>query len=67
MDVVLPAFQAARAQHLMEFFEGIIEATGHTFQQRTFGVSGVGTIEPKNIEAILSTQFTGQLPCAFHE
>ncbi|KAK0116170.1 hypothetical protein ONS95_013200 [Cadophora gregata] len=30
-----------------------------TFEQNLLGVSGIDTIDPKNIEAVLSTQFTG--------
>lgn len=29
-----------------------------TFEQRLLGISGINTIDPKNIEAILGTEFT---------
>lgn len=38
----------------------LIERTGDTFEQVILGARGIDTRDPKNIEAILSTQFNGK-------
>lgn len=38
----------------------IVDRTGTTFEQNLLGMRGIDTVDPVNIEAILSKQFTGQ-------
>ena len=52
--------------HILRFFTDLIKAVPPTFEQKLFGISGVDTIDPKNIEAVLGTQFTG-IPIFFPE
>lgn len=41
-------------------FVQIVEDNGNTFEQRLLGTSGIDTIDPVNIEAVLSKQFNGK-------
>jgi len=44
----------------MKWFVEIVDKVGvPTFEQRLLGARVINTIDPKNIEAILSTQFNG--------
>lgn len=56
----MKGFNANQAGMILSFFTSLIEETGVTFEQIILGGRGVGTIDPKNIEAILSTQFDGK-------
>lgn len=59
LDLIVSAFQAAKQGRILQYFDALVSRTGHTFEQRLLGVSGIDTIDPDNIEAILSTQFKG--------
>lgn len=43
----------------MQFFLSVIEESGYTFEQALLGARGIDTVDPENIEAVLSTQFSG--------
>lgn len=51
----------ARHKTLQLFLE-LIEESGTTFEQNVLGSRGFATIDPENIEAILSTNFAGTTP-----
>ncbi|KAL1304470.1 hypothetical protein AAFC00_003462 [Neodothiora populina] len=57
IDLIVQAFQAANAGHILKFFGSMIETHGATFEQNLLGARGIDTVDPENIEAILSTQF----------
>ena len=57
IDLMVEAFKADQAGAIMAFFLSIIERTGTTFEQILLGSRGIDTIDPKNLEAVLSTQF----------
>lgn len=57
LDLIFDAFKAARQGYILQFFDKLVNRTGNTFEQRLLGVSGVDTIDPENIEAVLSTHF----------
>ncbi|KAF4545342.1 N-alkane-inducible cytochrome P450 [Lasiodiplodia theobromae] len=57
LDLIVSAFQAAKQGRILQYFDALVSRTGHTFEQRLLGVSGIDTIDPANIEAVLSTQF----------
>jgi hypothetical protein len=59
LDLLLKAFRHAKAQQILKFFVDLIDENGNTFEQKLLFNLGIDTIEPKNIEAVLSTQFTG--------
>ena len=44
----------------MQWFGGIFDRNGPTFEQKILGVQSIATIEPANIETILSDQFSGK-------
>ncbi|KAL9070230.1 MAG: hypothetical protein Q9157_005894 [Trypethelium eluteriae] len=49
----------------MQLFLDVVEGSGMTFEQSLLGTRGIDTIDPENIEAVLSTQFEGTLTQAF--
>jgi len=51
---------------ILRFFTTLINTVPPTFEQKLFGISGIDTVDPKNIEAVLGTQFTG-IPIFFPE
>jgi hypothetical protein len=59
LDLLLKAFKHARTQTILQFFLEVVEESGNTFQQSLLGARGVNTVEPENIEAVLSKQFAG--------
>jgi hypothetical protein len=50
-----------KAQQILKFFLEVIDESGTTFEQGLLGARGIDTVDPENIEAILSTQFEGVL------
>jgi hypothetical protein len=58
LDLIFLAFENARSKHLLRHFKVVTDREAPTFEQRLLGQTGFGTIDPKNIEAVLSTQFT---------
>ena len=44
----------------MDLFEFHFQDVGDTLEQKFLGTLALGTIDPRNLEAMLSTQFTGQ-------
>lgn len=59
LDLLWAAYQHARAARILHFFVEIIEELPPTFEQRLLGISGIDTVDPRNIESVLATQFTG--------
>ena len=59
IDLLIKAFRYAKAQQIMQFFLSVVEESGYTFEQGLLGARGIDTVDPKNIEAVLSTQFSG--------
>jgi hypothetical protein len=45
---------------ILHFFLEVVEESGSTFEQSLLGSRGVGTVDPQNIEAILSVNFNGR-------
>lgn len=60
--MLLKAFRYAGQDRIFEFFAEVVRDSGNTFEQNLLGARGIGTLEPENIEAILSTNFTGESP-----
>ena len=52
---------ASKGRILALFVEIVDEMEVSTFEQRLLGSRGINTVDPKNIEAILSSQFQGML------
>ena len=58
LEIVVKAFRVAGEQRLLRLMNEIVKETGTTFEQILLGARGIDTVEPANIEAVLSTQFT---------
>ena len=56
----MDAFRIIAEKQALQWFAQIFDKTGPTFEQNVLGVKGVDTIEPENLEAILSTKFSGE-------
>ncbi|KAL2688454.1 n-alkane-inducible cytochrome P450 [Phyllosticta citricarpa] len=57
LDLIIEAFRAATSGRILALFDKLVSRTGTTFEQRLLGVSGIDTIDPENIEAVLNSQF----------
>ncbi|KAJ8116574.1 hypothetical protein OPT61_g2020 [Boeremia exigua] len=57
LDLLVAVFRHAEAGTILQFFLDVLELSGPTHEQRLLGSSGINTIEPQNIEHILSNQF----------
>ncbi|KAL4797415.1 n-alkane-inducible cytochrome P450 [Aspergillus venezuelensis] len=69
LDLLRKAFFYERKQQILKFFLDVIAESGITFEQNLLFARGIDTIEPRNIQAVLSTQFSdfglGQRPPIF--
>lgn len=57
LDLLFEKFAADRTGTILDYFVSVVERTGNTFEQIILGARGINTVDPKNIEAVLSTQF----------
>ncbi|KAF2430664.1 cytochrome P450 [Tothia fuscella] len=48
----------AKKQQLLHFFVTALEQCPRTWEQNVLGATSIGTIEPENVEAVLSKQFS---------
>jgi hypothetical protein len=62
LDLLWSAYLHAKEGRILRFFNGLISPLPATFEQKLLGISGIDTIDPRNIEAVLGTQFTGVFP-----
>ena len=53
----LEVAKALREGHVVEFITQKYNEYGWTFEQNVLGRSGISTIEPENLKALLATQF----------
>jgi len=60
LDVVFHAFRVIGEKQVLQWFGEVFEQTGPTFEQNILGNKGIDTVEPENIESILSTKFSGK-------
>jgi hypothetical protein len=60
LDLLLKAFRYEKKQRILQFFLDVVAESGNTFEQNLLFARGIDTIEPRNIEAILSVQFAGR-------
>ncbi|KAL3429273.1 cytochrome P450 [Aspergillus tetrazonus] len=61
LDLLVKAFHYDRRQQILKFFLDVVDTSGTTFEQNLLFARGIDTIDPQNIQALLSTQFTSQL------
>lgn len=48
-------------KQILQWFVRVFTETGPTFEKTILGSKSIDTIEPENIESILSTNFSGEL------
>jgi hypothetical protein len=58
--LVFDAFRIIAEKQILQWFVQLFDQTGPTFEQNVLGAKGIDTIEPENIESILSTNFAGK-------
>ena len=61
MDLVINAFRIIAKKQALQWFHELFEQTGPTFETNILGSKGFATIEPDNIESILSSKFLGKM------
>ena len=61
MDLILDAFQYLAKKQVLQWFVQIFDRTGPTFEQNILCSKEIDTVEPENIESILSTNFAGEI------
>ncbi|KAH7313319.1 cytochrome P450 [Stachybotrys elegans] len=57
LDMLAKAFKYSGQMRILQFFLEVVETSGTTFEQNLLGARSVDTIDPRNIEAVLSTNF----------
>lgn len=60
IDRLIQIWQADSEQRLMELFTFHFQDVGSTLEQRFLGTRAFGTIEPKNLEAMMSSKIQGE-------
>ena len=65
LDLLVKCVKADNANQILRFFISILEKTGYTHAQLLFGLRSINTVDPQNIEVILSTQFKGLRPSSY--
>ncbi len=60
LDRLFGIFQADQNKHLLLHFQDIFREFGHTLKARIVFHTLHATIDPRNVEAILHTHFTGK-------
>jgi hypothetical protein len=60
LDRLLQIFRADSESRLLELFLFYFRQTGSTLEHKFLGTKAYGTIEPANLEAILSSNFKGK-------
>lgn len=60
LDIVIDAFRIHEEKQVLQWFVRLFEQTGPSFQQNILSSKSIDTIEPENIEAILSINFSGK-------
>lgn len=65
IDLLIQSIIADKRSQILRFFIPIIEKAGNTHAQYLLGARAINTIDPENVEVILSTRFKGQcVKCA---
>lgn len=59
LDMLVKALKYARTMQILQFFLEVVDDNGTTFVQELLGATGIDTVDPENIEAVLSTNFEG--------
>ena len=60
LDLLVKVFRCAQEERVLRLFIQVVGDSGTTFEQSLLGVKGIDTIDPENLEAILSTDFASK-------
>jgi hypothetical protein len=60
-DLVVDAFRNIEENRILRWFHELFEQTGPTFEQKILGCTSIDTIDPANLESILSTNFSSKI------
>lgn len=58
LDLFLAAGKAIKSNRLLDFTQQLFDSYGKTFQINSWGKTVINTMEPANIQTVLSTSFT---------
>ncbi|KAF2477703.1 cytochrome P450 [Lindgomyces ingoldianus] len=58
VDILFNALRYVREERVLAFMLTVVDESGTTFEQNLLGARGIDTVDPENIEAILSKDFT---------
>lgn len=61
LDLLIKIIRFGKAQQILKFFLEVVDNSGTTFEQSLLGARSIDTVDPENIEAVLSKQFDGRL------
>lgn len=61
LNIVKRGFRAGRQKKLLSLFTEYFKELGPTVELTILGGTGYATMDPENIEAVLSTHFDGTL------
>lgn len=61
LDMLIKIIKGDREMRLLSLIKECCDKTGNTFEQQLLGGRGFVTIDPRNVEAILSSNFEGEL------
>jgi hypothetical protein len=62
LDIIYNGFQAHWNGRLLAFMQQIYDGLGPNIEQALLGATGLVTMDPENIEAMLSGKFEGKSP-----
>lgn len=61
LDVLKGQYKANADQRLLAYQQPTIDALGSNFMMKLLGTVGYTTMDPQNVEAILSSKFAGMV------
>ena len=60
LDLILEAFRIIGEKQVLQWFVGWFDRVGLTFEVDALGTKSIDTVDPENLESILSTNFSGE-------
>lgn len=66
LDVLKAQYKANADQRLLAYQQPTIDNLGPSFAVKLLGAVGYTTMDPENVEAVLSSKFSGAIMCHSH-
>ncbi len=60
LDLLARSIKADNRGQILRFFISVLEKVGNTHEQFLLGSRAINTVDPENVEVILSTHFKGK-------